>query len=354
MPDPPAHPSTTLAPSARLVGTAVRRSEDRRLLTGRGSYVDDVPVPGVLHAHFVRSDVARARITRLDTGAARAAPGVVAVFTAADLNPMRQGTMMATIMAPAAAFGIGAPEHPLADGDVRFVGDPYALVIAHSRGQAEDAGELVEADFEVRTPVVDYATAATSTELVHHEKESNIAMSSGAPVDDELQAVLDHAHHVVTETFVQQRYLPVPMEPRGIVAHWQPVIEDFRIWVSTQSPHDVRTVTSRITGVAEQQIRVTMGDVGGGFGQKAYLARDEQVIILAAHVLGRPVKWIEDRRENLVAATTARTERCTATVAADADGVLLGSHVVQLDELGAYPLSFSPGAMAATHFTGPY
>src|SRR4051794_27955445 len=124
------HPAAALAPSARLVGTTVKRTEDLRLLTGRGSYVDDVPVPGVLHAHFVRSDVARAGITRLDVDAARSAPGVVAVLTAAELNPTRQGTMMATVMAPAAAFGIGAPEHPLADGDVRFVGDPYALVIA--------------------------------------------------------------------------------------------------------------------------------------------------------------------------------------------------------------------------------
>ena len=130
-------------------------------------------------------------------------------------------------------------------------------------------------------------------------------MSSGVPVDDELRAMLRHRGRTSSpRRSSSSGTSPVPMEPRGILAHWQPRLREFRIWVSTQSPHDVRTVASRITGVPEHQVRVTMGDVGGGFGQKAYLARDEQVIILASHLLGLPLKWIEDRRENLVAATT--------------------------------------------------
>ena len=119
---------------------------------------------------------------------------------------------------------------------------------------------------------------------------------------------------------MQNRYLAVPMETRGIVASWQPHAGSFDVYVSTQSPHDVRTVTSRITGVPESRIRVQMGDVGGGFGQKAYLARDEQIVLLASYHLGKPLKWIEDRRENLLAATTSRAERCTVTVAADDEG----------------------------------
>jgi aerobic carbon-monoxide dehydrogenase large subunit len=346
-------PQSLLAPSARAVGADVRRKEDPRLLTGRGRYVDDVVMPGLMHAHFARSDVARGRITRLDTIAATAAPGVVAVLTAADLNPRIQGRMAAT---PTLAMGPGAPEHPLAEGDVRFVGDPYALVIATSRARAEDAAELIEIDIEPLTPVISFEQAEADTEnLVHFgERDSNVFSSMEVAEDAQLREIFDTAPHVVTKTFRQQRYAPVPIEARGILAWWQPEAGRLRIWASTQSPHDVRTVASRITGVPEQHVRVTMGDVGGGFGQKAYLLRDEQVVILAAHSLGLPVKWIEDRRENLMAASSARTERCTITMAADHDGEILGARFDHLDDAGAYPLSGSPGAMAAFMFTGPY
>jgi aerobic carbon-monoxide dehydrogenase large subunit len=349
----PAPPFGAGTGAARLVGRSVHRREDPRLLAGRGRYVDDVVLPGMLHAHFVRSDVARARITRLDTTAAAGCPGVVAVLTAADLNPAVVGRMHAT---PTLDFPGAAPARPLADGDVRFVGDPFALVVASSRYVAEDAAELIDVDLEPLPPVVDYETAAADTECLVHagERPSNVASVIEVPIDAHLQAVFDSAPHVVTETFTQQRYLPVPMETRGIVAAWDRAVRQLRIWVSSQSPHDVRTVASRITGIAEHQVRVSIGDVGGGFGQKAYLARDEQVVILAAHHLGRPVKWIEDRRENLVAGTHARNERITVTLAADADGHILGAHVDHLDDLGAYPLVGGPGAMAAMIFTGPY
>jgi carbon-monoxide dehydrogenase large subunit len=144
------------------------------------------------------------------------------------------------------------------------------------------------------------------------------------------------------------------MEARGIVASWDRRRDEFDVWVSTQSPHDVRTVTSRITGVPERCIRVRMGDVGGGFGQKAYLARDEQIVLLAAFHLGVPIKWIEDRRENLVAATSSRADRCTVTIAADPDGRILGIALDHVDDVGAYPIVGSAGAMAAVIFTGPY
>jgi len=152
-------PSSVLAPSARLVGSAVLRREDPRLLTGHGRYVDDVTVPGMAHAHFVRSNVARGNITRIDTSAAREVPGVIAVLTAHEINPHQQGRMWAT---PLLAMGSGAPEHPLADGDVRFVGDPIALIVATSRAVAEDAAELIEIEIEAREPVIDFCTAAES------------------------------------------------------------------------------------------------------------------------------------------------------------------------------------------------
>jgi carbon-monoxide dehydrogenase large subunit len=341
-----------LAPSARLVGTVVRRKEDPRLLTGRGRYIDDVRVPGTLSAHFVRSDVARGRILGIDTTAAKAAPGVVAVLTAADLNGRLRGRMGGTPTLEMAT----APERPLAEGDVRFVGDPIVVVVAESRKLAEDAADLVEIDIDPLPAVIDYEHAAATADVLVHEgeRDTNVFSSLEVPADDELTSILASSPHVLVETYRQQRYHAVPMEPRGVLAWFDQQLGEFRVWISTQSPHDVRSVTSRITGVPETQVRVTMGDVGGGFGQKAYLLRDEQVVILVAHLLGRPVKWIEDRRENLHAASSARTERCTVTLAADDDGRLLGASIDHLDDAGAYPLSPSPGTMAAMYFTGPY
>jgi carbon-monoxide dehydrogenase large subunit len=174
------------------------------------------------------------------------------------------------------------------------------------------------------------------------------------PIDEELRRILETAAYVTTGTFEQNRYHPVPMETRGIVAWWDPPVGRFEVWVSTQSPHDVRTVTSRITGVPEGRVRVRMGDVGGGFGQKAYLLRDEQIVLLASYHLGRPIKWIEDRRENLIAGSSARLDLCTVTLAADEEGRILGMRVDHIDDVGAYPVAGSAAAMAAMFFTGPY
>jgi aerobic carbon-monoxide dehydrogenase large subunit len=342
---------TFVAPSSRVVGSRINRKEDPRLLTGRGRYVDDVVVPGVLHVAFARSEIARGRIISVDTAAAAAIPGVAAVLTAGDVNHLLAGPIAAT---PTLGMGSPGPHKVLADDEVRYVGDPYAMVVAESRALAEDAVDVIQLNVEPLPPVADYATALDSDERVHPNLESNRAGGPPLPIDDELRTILETAAHVTTDTFVQNRYLAVPMETRGIVAWWDPVGRSFDIWVSTQSPHDVRTVTSRITGVPEQQIRVRMGDVGGGFGQKAYLARDEQIVILASYHLGRPLKWIEDRRENLMAATSSRAERATVSIAADPDGNILGVRVDHLDELGAYPMAGSAAMMGALIMTGPY
>ncbi|MDQ1432889.1 MAG: aerobic carbon-monoxide dehydrogenase large subunit, partial [Actinomycetota bacterium] len=255
-----------LGPSARLVGNRINRKEDPRLLTGQGLYVDDGAVPGVLHVAFARSDIARGRIVDVDVAEARDATGVVAVLTAADLNHLLVGPMGAT---PMLSMGPAGPNKVLADDEVRYVGDPYALVVAESRALAEDAVELIVLDVEPLPPVADYMTALASTERVHPDLDTNVAGAMPMPADEELRHILTTAPHVVTDTFVQNRYLPVPMETRGIVAWWQPRAASFDVWLSTQSPHDARTVTSRITGVPEGHVRVRMGDVGGGFGQKA-------------------------------------------------------------------------------------
>jgi carbon-monoxide dehydrogenase large subunit len=340
-----------LAPSARLVGNRISRKEDPRLLTGAGRYVDDVVVPAMLHVAFARSDVARGRVVGIDASAARAADGVVAVLTAGELNSLLAGPMGAT---PVLSMGPPGPNKVLADDEVRYVGDPYALVVAESRALAEDAVELIELDVEPLPAVVDYTTAFERPERVHPDVDGNVAGAMPMPPDDELREIFATSPHVVREEYVQNRYLAVPMETRGVVAWWQPRVGRFDVWISTQSPHDVRTVTSRITGVPESKVRVQMGDVGGGFGQKAYLARDEQIVLLASYHLGRPLKWIEDRRENLLAATSSRAERCAVTIAADDDGRMLGIAAEHVDEVGAYPQAGSAAAMGAVIFTGPY
>jgi len=344
------------APTAgRFVGQAVRRREDPRLLTGQGVFVDDVVVPGMLHAAFVRSDLARARITGLDVEAARALPGVAAVLTAADLNPI-VGSMQPTMFQGDRPPAPCAPLRPLADGDVRFVGDPIALVIAESRYVAEDAAELVVVDYEPLPPVVDAEAAATATDVVHPELGSNVALHAASPPDPELDAAFAAAAHVVTETLVQHRHTNVPMETRGVVATSKSATGELDVWISTQNPHEVRQTCARALAIPEHLVRVRMGDVGGGFGQKYFTPRDELTVIAAAHLLGRSVKWIEDRRENLIAANHARADRVTVRMALDDDGRILAVHLDHLEDCGAYPVGGTGGIgpFMAMLFPGPY
>ena len=342
-------------PAGRFVGQAVRRREDPRLLTGHGRYVDDVVVPGMLHAAFVRSDLARARITRLDVDAARALPGVRAVLTSAELNA-QPGSMQPTMFQADPPLSPCAPLRPLADGDVRFVGDPVALVIAQSRYIAEDACELVEVDYEPLDPIVDAEVAADATELVHPELGSNVALRVDTPPDPALDAAFESAAHVVTETRLQHRHTNVPMETRGVVAGYTPATGELDVWISTQNPHEVRQTCGRFLGIPEHLVRVRMDDVGGGFGQKYFTPRDELTVIAAAKHLGRSIKWIEDRRENLIAANHARADRITVRLALDDDGHLLAAQLDHLEDCGAYPVGGTGGIgpFAAMLFPGPY
>lgn len=341
------------SPAARYVGASVPRREDPRLLTGRGAFVDDVAVPGMLHVAFFRSDVARGGIRHLDVSAARAVPGVHAVLTADDLNP-DVGPMNPTLFPSAAPH---APVRPLAAGDVRFVGEPVAIVVAESRAIAEDGCDAIDADYEAWPAVVDYETAAEDLDnIVHPELGSNVAAEIAAAPDPELDEILATAPHVITRTFRQHRYVCAPMETRGIVVRWDPHHGGLRVWISHQNPHDVRAVLARALHLGENRVRVVQEDVGGGFGQKAFLGREEICVALAARCVGRPLKWIEDRRENLVAGGTARNERCTVTMAFDAAGRVLGADLDHLDDAGAFPIGGTMSAAGGVQmmFSGPY
>ena len=338
--------------AARYVGTRVSRVEDARLLTGRGTFVDDVTRPGMLHACFVRSPFARARIVGIDPSAALALSGVHAVFTAADLNGgvcEQWYTMM----------GRGTPTTPLpplADGEVRFVGDPIALVIARDRYIAEDASDLVDVDYEPLRPVVDYLTAESSGELVHPEYPANVIGAIPSAPSAALEEVFASAPHVVREHIYQQAYTAVPMETRGIVVEWAAPSQEITIWSATQAPHEVRAFCARLLGVPEHRIRVVMRDTGGAFGQKILVSREEMCVMLAALKMPAALKWIEDRRENLMAAGKSRVESGAVGLAFDDDGTILGAEIDYLEDAGAYPIPWPVGTGMATAllFPGPY
>jgi len=344
------------APAAgRYVGQSVHRKEDPRLLTGHGRYIDDVVLPRLLHAAFVRSDLPSAVIRSIDTRAALELEGVVAVLTGADLNP-GAGTLQPSMMAEN-PDAIVPPLKPLADGDVRFVGDPVAVVIAESRAIAEDAVELVDVDYEPREAVASMEAAiADGAPVVHPELGSNVAMDIALPENPELEAAFASAAHVVTERLVQHRHTPVPMETRGIVASYDRVTDQLEVWLSTQGPHEARRAFSRVAGIPERHVHVRMGDVGGGFGQKFFTPREEQTIVCVAKHLGASVKWIEDRRENLLASNHARSDIATVSVALDAEGHILGMKFDHLEEAGAWPVGGTGGTgpFAAMLLPGPY
>jgi carbon-monoxide dehydrogenase large subunit len=328
----------------------VQRLEDPRLLAGRGHYIDDHVVPGMLHAAFVRSPVARGSLARVDVSEAAAMPGVAAVFTMDDFRGVFKPTYSTIIGRDA----VTPPLRPLADGDVRFAGDPVAIVVAQSRYLAEDAAEVVDLDLEPMPPVLDSATGLAGEILVHPETGSNVAARISAPADDE--QAFAAAAHVVTETVAQHRYVAVPMEGRGLVASWEPGRGELTIWAATQAPHEMRSYCARMLGLPEHRVRVVMGDVGGGFGQKMFVTREEMAVVLASYLLGSPVRWIEDRAENLLAGGHAREEHATISMATDRDGHLLGARVHHVENVGAYsvPGTGSVGGGVAAFFPGPY
>ncbi|MEO3787358.1 xanthine dehydrogenase family protein molybdopterin-binding subunit [Actinocorallia sp. B10E7] len=337
---------------ARYAGTRVPRVEDPRLLTGHGTYVDDVVRPGMLHAHFVRSPLARARIEGIDVTEALAVEGVHAVFTAEDLNPgvREQWYTLVGRDVP------DTPRPPLAEGEVRFVGDPVALVVAADRYIAEDAAELVVVDYEPLPPVVDYATAREAAELVHAEYPRNVAGEmAGLPVE-ELAPVFDEAAFTVRETIHQQAYAAVPIETRGLVAEWSASTGEMTIWAATQSPHEVRLFCARLLGLDEHRVRVVMRDTGGGFGQKVMPQREDMCVMLASRKVRGPLKWIEDRRENLLSAGQARHEHADARMAFDADGSILAAAIDYVQDVGAYPIPWPVQTLPVVGllFPGPY
>ncbi|HZQ63947.1 MAG TPA: xanthine dehydrogenase family protein molybdopterin-binding subunit [Gaiellaceae bacterium] len=318
------------------VGRAVRRREDLPLLTGRGEFVDDVSPPGVLAAAFVRSPLAHGRVVAVDVGEARLVPGVVAVFTAADLT-------LPPLVSPCEFPGSFSPPRPLlADTVVRHVGEPLAVVVASSRYVAEDAVELVGLDLEPLAGVP-----------LHPEGDAFLESRIEA---GDVEAAFASAAVVVERRFVHRRVSASPIEPRGLVA--EPTADGVLVRCSTQGPHKLMLALAATLGLQPEQVQVVCPDIGGGFGQKAHVYPEELVVAAVALRLGRPVKWIEDRVENLLASTHARDQVLTVRAAADADGRLTAVEVEQVVDQGAYG-SYPHGPTLEAHTTsglvpGPY
>jgi carbon-monoxide dehydrogenase large subunit len=343
------HPSS----AGRFVGHSIARTEDPRLLTGHGHYVDDVHITGMLHAAFRRSDVARGRITHLDVTAAAAVPGVHLVLVGADLNP-HAGVMIPSIFVDGMLGPVG-PIRPLAGDDVRFVGDPIALVIADTRYIAEDACDLIDVEIEPLPPQVDYEAVLTSTEVIHPEQGTNVVMEMSTEPSEASRSAWAGAERIIEKSFHQHRYSPVAMETRGVVSVWDPFEQRLDVTISSQNPHEVRLAIQRTTGVPEHRIRVRSGDVGGGFGQKSMCGREELAVILASTLHGLTVKWIEDRREDLIAGYHARQARADCKMGFDAEGRIVAAYMGHLEDTGAYPLGGgASSAMACSQYPGPY
>ncbi len=340
--------------ATRYAGTRVARVEDNRLLTGRGTFVDDVVRPGMLHACFVRSPFARARIKGIDASAALAIPGVHAVFTADDLNPDVEEAWHAV----AGKDIPDTPRPPLAEGEVKFVGDPVALVVADSRYLAEDAVDAVDVDYEPLPAVADFTKAiggaGAGVPVVHEAYPDNVAGGmGGAPPDEE---TFSNAACVASANVYQQIYAPVPIECRGMVVEWTPATSELTLWASTQTPHELRAFCARLLGIPAHNVRVIMRDTGGGFGQKVVPMREDMCIMLAARKVSAPLKWIEDRRENLMSAGQARHVDGTARMALDEDGTILAVDIDFAYDVGAYPTPYPVLTTAAVgmFFPGPY
>lgn len=316
--------------AARYIGQRVLRKEDPRLLTGRGQFVDDITLPGMLHVAFVRSPVARGRILSIDTAEARDMPGVHAIYTWDDLK-VRPVQMLSFFFAPTEV-----PCTPLADGRVAYVGEPVALVIADSRAEAEDAASLVVVDYDEEDPVVTIADARHGPP-VHPTTEHNIAAQMGDDeVDEDLAAALAAAPYRVRHTVRHQRISQAPMETRGVLAT-RDGPEELTLYITCQSPHLVARWVSVALGLPQSAIRVIAKDVGGSFGLKNHPWKEETAVIVAALLFGRPLKWIEDRYEALTASNQCREQEMTLDVAFDSEGHLVAAHGDYSVNNGAYP-----------------
>ncbi|SPF55386.1 aerobic-type carbon monoxide dehydrogenase, large subunit [Candidatus Sulfopaludibacter sp. SbA4] len=329
--------ATTISKPATLVGKGIRRQEDPRLITGTAVYVDDIKMPGMHHAAIVRSPHAAARIAGINTEAALAHPGVVAVFTGADVKNL--GAVPCASSLP----GLRVPHHHLLAQDrVYYTGHPVAVVVATDRYVAADAASLVEVQYDPQPAVADPEKAlAAGAPAVHPQWPDNTSFTFHQEGGDTGQAFRD-AEIVVKQRITSQRLIPTSIETRGVVAEWRPGEKSLTMFTSTQIPHLVRTLVAGILGMPENHLRVITPEVGGGFGSKLNVYAEEALMCYIAKEIGKPVKWVESRRENFQATIHGRGHVDYYELAAKRDGTMLGLKLKLIQDLGAYHQLLTP------------
>ncbi|MGZ6977625.1 MAG: xanthine dehydrogenase family protein molybdopterin-binding subunit [Acidimicrobiia bacterium] len=325
-----------------VVGTRQLRREDAALLTGEAKFVDDLAVPGALHVKLLRSTVAHARIVSIDTGAAASMPGVVAVYTGADLrdewaNPLPCAWPVTDDMKNPAHW-------PIAVEEVGYAGDAVAVVVAETKQAARDALESIVVEYDALPAVLDLEDAAADTNLVHAEFGTNESYTwSLIPDPAAVDAAFANATHVVSERYLQQRLIPMAMEPRGVVVQPEPFGGNVTVYSSTQIPHILKVMVGITLGIPEQRIRVIAPAVGGGFGSKLNVYAEEVLCVALARRLGRPVRWTEERSENAQATIHGRGQIQDIELAADATGKVSAVRVHLVADMGAYLQLVTPG-----------
>ncbi|HEV8535443.1 MAG TPA: xanthine dehydrogenase family protein molybdopterin-binding subunit [Candidatus Limnocylindria bacterium] len=340
----------TTATTPTYIGARVARKEDPRLITGDGTFTDDVTLPGMVYVSLVRSPHAHANIRRIDTAAAKKEPGVVAVLTGKDLEAT--GMLPVFITVPNMS---GSKHMPIAADKARYAGDAVAAVVAETRDAAKRAADAITVDYEPLPVVVD-ATAALEpgAPIIHEELKSNLVFTYPVKGGDIEKAFKD-AEVKTSLRIVNQRLIPNAMEPRAVAARFE--AGELTLWSTTQIPHFVQLIASLNLGLSQNKVRVIAPEVGGGFGSKLQVYAEELLVGYLAKTLGRPVKWTEERREGYLATIHGRDHVSDLELAAKRDGTLLGLRVRTVANVGAYLQAFAPGIPTILHMfvvPGPY
>ena len=332
----------------RPFGASLKRVEDARLITGKGRYTNNLTQPGMVHMAVVRSPFAHARITSIDSTEAAGMPGVIGVYTGQQMRDAGFGGIPCAWVVPDS--NTKTPDHPpIAIDTVRYVGDAVAMVVAETETQARDAAYAVDVDYDVLEAVTNgHAATMDGEPQLHDDVENNVCFHwtvAGGDID----AAFAAADVVVTDTIINQRLIPMAMEPRAALARWDVAMEELTLWVTSQNPHIVRFLLSLDTGIPEHKIRVIAPDVGGGFGSKIAHYPEDSMVIFASQQTGLPVKWNESRSENFLATSHGRDHHQEVEMAASSDGKILGLRAKVWANLGAYLSTASTGVPTILH-----
>ena len=327
-----------------VLGQRMLRKEDPALLSGEAVYTNDMVVPGALHMAVLRSPHANATITAIDTTAAAALPGVHSVYTGADLADQWAAPMPC---AWPVTDDMKNPAHfPLAASKVAYVGDGVACVLAETDSIAHDAIDLIDVNYDVHPAVIDLEAALADDVIIHDELGTNVSYTWPLVIEEtegDCQRAIDESAYVVTERYVQQRLIPMAMEPRAVVAMPQPFGGDMTLYSSTQVPHILKVMAALTLGIPEHQLRVVCPAVGGGFGSKLNVYAEELLCVQLSRTLGKPVRWNEERSENAQATCHGRAQIQDIELAADEQGKITGLRVRLIGDMGAYLQLVTPG-----------